>query len=104
VLPLKQAQLLDAAVDVVSGIIPRIGGVVLLDIGPGVRKVSVSALALAWAGFHISPWFGLHFASLWPDIGECVENMGQFLRGEILGVVVAAIDGLSIVSERYIYW
>ena len=69
-LPLKQAQLLDAAVDVVSGIIPRISGVVLLDIRPGVRKVAVSALASAWAGFHIvhgsaytSPVSGLTLAN-----------------------------------------
>lgn len=41
VLFLQQVKLLDAAVDIVARVVPRVTGVVLFDIGPGVGQVPV---------------------------------------------------------------
>lgn len=79
ILLFEQEQLLDASVDISADVIPGVRGIVLLDVGPGVRQV--------------------HFSGLRSDIGECIEDMGQFICREILGVVIAPIDRLfSIIT------
>jgi hypothetical protein len=74
VLLLLQEELLQAAVDVGADIVPRVVGIVLVGVGPGVGEV--------------------HFAAFRTDVGEGVENVGQFVGWEVLGVVVAAINCL----------
>lgn len=42
VLLLEQEELLDTAVHIGANVVPRIGGVMLLDVGPGVGQVTAS--------------------------------------------------------------
>ena len=75
---LQQEQLLDAAVDIVPLVIPRVGGIVLVGIGPGIREIDLAGRA---------------------HVGECVQDVSQALCGEILWVVVPSIDGLKITCK-----
>lgn len=70
----QEEELLDASVDIVSGVTPRIARIVLISIRPGVRKVDLS-------GFRA-------------DISKCIENVGESLGRKILGVEVSTVDGL----------
>lgn len=70
---LLQEQLLDAPVDVVSHIVPRVIGIVLVGIRPRIGQENLASI---------------------PDISKGVENMGQFFGWEILWIVVAPINGL----------
>lgn len=83
VLLLQQEELLDTSIDIVSDIVPRITGEVLLDIGPGIRQV--------------------HLARVGVDVGESIQHMGQGLSRKLLRKIVAAVDSLdpsSIVVRR----
>jgi hypothetical protein len=71
---LKQEQLLSAPVYVSADIVPGVGGVVIVSIGPSVCQVD--------------------FAGLWSYISEGVENVSKFLVWKISRVKVTTIDGL----------
>ena len=76
---LQQVELLDAAVDVVAGVIPRISLVVLFYVAPTVCQVD--------------------FACLGTDVGEGVENVRELLDWKILGIVFPSIDGLMYLNQ-----
>lgn len=38
----------------------------------------------------------LHFASLGSNVGKGVQDMGQLVGGEVLGVMVASVDRLVV--------
>lgn len=67
-----------------------------LNIRPGVREVAT------WGKFQVQLLSQnsdyLHFARFRADIGKSVENMGQFICWEILGIIVAAVDRLNWLS------
>jgi len=68
---LEQIQLLDAAVDVVANVVPRIRRVVLVRVGPGVGQEHLPGRT---------------------QVGKGVEYMGDLAGGKVSGVVVAAVD------------
>jgi hypothetical protein len=72
--------LLDTAINIGSGVIPRVCGVVLVSVRPGVREVDLPGL--------------------WADIRERVKDVGELGGIEVLGVEVAAIDGLQRGKHR----
>lgn len=93
---LQQEQLLDATVDIVAGLIPRVTGVVLLDIRPAVGQVPANTSLIPFPGVKYSKGrANVHFTSLRMNIGKCIEHMRQLLGGQILWVVVAPVDGLQ---------
>ena len=87
---LEKKELLGASVYIGANVIPGVCGVMLLNVGPSVRQVPSVQSA------DISKWISLvlHFTTLRADIGKGVQDMGQFVRRQILGVVVAAVDCL----------
>jgi len=74
ILLLEKEKLFHAAVDVVADIVPGIGWIAFIGVGPGVRQID--------------------FAGVGAHVGEGVEDVGEFVGGEVLGVVVAAINSL----------
>jgi hypothetical protein len=68
----EEVELLDAAVHIVAGVIPRVSGVVLVRVGPRIGQID--------------------FASLRADIGEGVEDVGELGCRQVLWVVVASVD------------
>lgn len=53
-------------------------------------------------GVSYGEWVGgvfvhLHLA-IGGNVGECVENVGDLVRGELLGLVVGAVDTPEMVS------
>ena len=72
---LQEEELLDAAVDVGARVVPAVGGVVLVGVGPGVGEVD--------------------FSRLGADVGEGVEDVGYQGEGGDEGgrVVFATVDG-----------
>lgn len=66
----------------------------LLDIGPRVGQVSaVLGQEMLLQSVRVQQQ-DLHFAVLRTNIGKCIEDMCQLLRGQILRVVVAAVNCL----------
>jgi len=74
ILLLEQEELLHAAVDIVPDIVPGVGWIAFIGVGPGVCEVD--------------------FAGVGAHVGEGVEDVGEFVGGEVLGVVVAAVNSL----------
>lgn len=96
VLLLQQEQLLNASIDIGAGVIPRVAGVMLLHIRPAVGQIPILSLSMKMLFQREAPAGSgnIHLTSLRVDISKGVEDMGQFLRGQILRVVVAAVDRL----------
>jgi hypothetical protein len=74
VLLLLKIQLLRASIDVGANIVPRVGGVVLVGVRPGVGQID--------------------FASLRADVGESVKHVGELFAWQILRIEVATVNGL----------
>jgi hypothetical protein len=66
-------QLFQTSVEVVAGVVPGVGRPVFVGVCPAVGQVDLAALGT--------------------DIGESVQNMGEFVGGDILRLVVTTIDG-----------
>jgi hypothetical protein len=66
-------QLFQAAVEVVAGVVPGVGRPVFVGICPAVGQVDLAALRT--------------------NVGESVQNVGEFVGGDILRLVVTTIDG-----------
>lgn len=70
---LVDVQLLQTAVEVVASVVPGVSRPVLVGVCPAVGQVDLAALGT--------------------DVGESVQNMGEFVGGDILRLVVTTIDG-----------
>lgn len=70
---LVNVQLFQTAVEVVANIVPRISGPVFVGVCPAVGQVDLAALGT--------------------DVGKSVQNMGEFVGGNILRLVVTTVDG-----------
>lgn len=95
----EQEKLLDASVHVGADVVPRVTRIVLLDVGPCVAQVPAAEsedflLLLTCENLHI------HFSGFGSDISKCIENMGQFLGGQILWIVVSSVDRLYSQSAK----
>ena len=71
----QEVELLCAAVDIGASVIPGVGRVVLVGVGPGVGKIDLARLR--------------------SHVGKGVEHMSKLLGGKILGIEVASVDSLS---------
>lgn len=89
---LEQVNLLDAPIHIVAGVIPRVTGVMLFNIRPAVGQIS--ALYDQQLVLSRHEVICVHFSRVGSDIGKCIVYMGQLFDGEVLWVVVAAVDGL----------
>ena len=67
-----QVELFETAVEVGAGVIPGVCGIVFVCVGPGIGQVD--------------------FTCLWTDVREGIENVGEMRDGNILRLVVAAVD------------
>ena len=81
---LVDVQLLQTAVKVVASVVPGVSRPVLVGVCPAVGQVDLAALGT--------------------NVGESVQNMGEFVGGDILRLVVTTIDGpvlqsLSVFAE-----
>ena len=70
---LVDVQLLQTAVEVVASVVPGVSRPVLVGVCPAVGQVDLAALGT--------------------NVGESVQNMGEFVGGDILRLVVTTIDG-----------
>lgn len=68
-----KVQLFQTAVEVVANVVPRVSGPVFVGVCPAVGQVDLAALGA--------------------DVGESVQNMGEFVGGDFLGLVVTTVDG-----------
>lgn len=66
-------KLFQTAVEVVADIVPRISRPVLVGVCPAVGQVDLAALGT--------------------DVGESVQDMGEFVGRDILRLVVTTVDG-----------
>jgi hypothetical protein len=76
---LVDVQLFQAAVEVVAGVVPGVSRPVFVGVCPAVGQVDLAALRT--------------------DVGESVQNMGEFVGGDILRLVVTTIDGPILQSS-----
>jgi hypothetical protein len=70
---LVDVQLFQTAVEVVAGVVPGVSRPVFVGVCPAVGQVDLAA-------------FGT-------DVGKSVQNMGEFVGGNILRLVVTTVDG-----------
>lgn len=70
---LVDVQLFQTSVEVVAGVVPGVSRPVFVGVCPAVGQVDLAALGT--------------------DVGESVRNMGKFVGGDILRLVVTTVDG-----------
>lgn len=69
----QEIELLYAAIDIIPDIIPGICRIMLLNIGPGIGEVNLP--------------------SFWANVGESIEYVRQFLKRNVLRLVISTVDG-----------
>lgn len=70
---LEEVKLLDATIHIGANVIPRVAGVVFLNVGPTVRHI--------------------HFTGIRSYVGEGIEHVSQFVGRELLRIVLTTVDG-----------
>lgn len=65
----------------------------LLDIRPRVGQVPATFVSECSAVCKGQEWI-LHFTGFGTDVSKCIEDMRELLRGQILRIIVAAVDCL----------
>lgn len=99
---LEDVELLRAAIEIGADVVPGIGEVVFFEVGVGVAEVAEGDSCLEFSspnGTALGEREGLHFSRVGMDIGEGIEDVGQDVGGEILGLEIAAVDCPVSASE-----
>lgn len=75
VLLLQQEELLHAAIHISTDVVPGVGIIVLVSVGPSVTQINLSGI--------------------WVNIGKGIQHVSELRCRQILGIEVATIDSLQ---------